>query len=135
MLTTITSSFLFLRRVQAVYSNEKRVQHLFSFLYIILSGSEISVPLLVNGNANPGTNAFKDDGISPLAAICVFTLFIFDTSVLLAISYKITKTFSALPGQSSPRASLYTFVSGGALPRLSRAVLKGGQQYYLYAFL
>lgn len=54
-------------------------------------------------------------------------LAIFDTVVFVAISYKI----AVLHSDPSNGVIWDTLISGRALPRLSRAILQGGQQYYL----
>lgn len=56
-----------------------------------------------------------------------FMLAIFDTAVFVAISYKVAILHSD-PGTG---VTWDTVISGRALPRLSKAVLQGGQQYYL----
>lgn len=61
-----------------------------------------------------------------VAAVGLVSAF-FDTAVFVAVSYKISVSHSGL----SLGVAWDTVVSGRALPRLSRAVLQGGQQYYL----
>jgi hypothetical protein len=74
--------------------------------------------------AIPGTGYYMDSGIHPYVALSFLCGLIFDSSVFMAISYK-------LAFMHAPADGWKTLVSGKALPRLSRAVLQGGQQYYL----
>jgi hypothetical protein len=75
----------------------------------------------------PGTQycTFTVVGKSLLTNGIVFVTF--DTFVFLAISYKIASSHSDAEAGITWAAA----VSGKALPRLSRSVLQGGQQYYL----
>jgi hypothetical protein len=75
----------------------------------------------------PGTQycTLSITGPSLLANSVVFVTF--DTFVFLAISYKIASSHS----DAEAKITWRTVASGKALPRLSRTVLRGGQQYYL----
>ena len=59
----------------------------------------------------------------------MFSRLVFDSCVFLGISYELATT-QASPGQP---VTWRTFISGKASSRLVRAILRGGQQYYLYA--
>jgi hypothetical protein len=75
----------------------------------------------------PKTQHFKDSGIQPLLSITIFSAIVYDSSVFLAISYKIGIAHVVIDREMGWRR----FILGRALPRLSQAVLRGGQQYYL----
>lgn len=122
-----SSSYLFLQRVRAVYADSKRVRWLFSIFWFIYTVSEITVPLGVEPAFIPGTHYYKDSGIHPVVALSFLIGILFDSSVFLAVSYKIASTHSL----SDERIGWDSLVTGKALPRLSRAILQGGQQYYL----
>lgn len=127
MLAFGCSSFLFLRRVQAVYADNKWIRWFFSIFWLVYTGCEIPVPFITEPITIPGTRYYQNSGIRPIIALSTFAGVLFDSSVFLAISYKIASSHS-LPDEQIGWTSL---VSGRSLPRLSRAVLQGGQQYYL----
>ncbi|EKM82278.1 hypothetical protein AGABI1DRAFT_124762 [Agaricus bisporus var. burnettii JB137-S8] len=105
------SSYLFLQRVRAVYADCPRVQQFFTFFWI----------------AYLGTNS----DIQPLMFFAIATSIAYDSSVFLAISYKIGLAHIVIDREMGWRR----FITGKALPRLSQAVLRGGQQYFLLALL
>lgn len=128
MLSMVMSSFLFLQRVQAVYAQQKWVRWTFFVLWVIFSASDILIPIGIHPTTIPGTHYYLSGGTPSYDASTVFTLLFFDTSVLIAISYKVASGYNSMPNERVP---WYTLISGRALPRLSRAILRGGQQYYL----
>jgi hypothetical protein len=77
----------------------------------------------------PKTQHFKDSGIQPLLSLIFFIAVAYDSSVFLAISYKIG--IAHVIGDHEVQMGWNRFITGQALPRFSRAVLRGGQQYYL----
>lgn len=62
-------------------------------------------------------------------AITSFMPAVFDTLVFFAISYRIAFQRHQVPGSGSSWASFW--FSSRTLPILSKAILQGGQQYYL----
>lgn len=121
------SSYLFLQRVRAVYADSSRVRWSFSVLWLAYNLSGITILLSLKPTPIPGTRYYQDSGIPPITALYILTGIVFDTSVFLAVSYRIASTQTLIDGQ----VRWSNFVSGKALPRLSRAVLQSGQQYYL----
>lgn len=129
MVSMVASSYLFLRRVQAIYIEEKLVRWTFFVLWVILSGTEILIPLKTKPIYIPGTKFFDIAGIPPYTSLSLFMLLFFDTSVVVAISYKILSTHHSVP--TDEQIPWYSIAAGRTLPRLSRAIFRGGQQYYL----
>lgn len=127
ILSISSSSFLFLRRVQAVYADNCWVKRAFFALWLADGGLEFTVPIGVRASHIPGTKYCIDSEPKHYVIAGGIIPVIFDTFVFLAISYKIGTSHSA----QDARVSWSTLVSGKALPRLSRAILQGGQQYYL----
>lgn len=125
-LAVACSSYLFLRRVHAVYMDNPWVQWFFSALWLASIACEVSIFVGIAPSNIPGTRYFKATGAKPTFTISMYGGVTFDTSVFLAISYKIASNFTA-----GERFRWSAIVSGRALPRLSRAILHGGQQYYL----
>jgi hypothetical protein len=75
----------------------------------------------------PGTGYCTYLAVHQYVSAAGFTLVFFDTAVFVATSYKMAISHIG----SSIGISWDTIISGRALPRLSRAVLQGGQQYFL----
>ncbi|KAF9452883.1 hypothetical protein P691DRAFT_771824 [Macrolepiota fuliginosa MF-IS2] len=97
------------------------------------AASEIVKVIGVKPSLIPGTHYFRDAGYQSYIAVGVFVGLLYDTCVFLAISYKIVSRHNTVDIHPGPRSFVHSFISGKALSRLSRAVLQGGQQYYLIA--
>lgn len=121
------SSYLFLQRVCAVYADSPRVRRFFSIFWLINTLSYTAILLALEPTYVAGTRYFKDSGIGPLAILTIPISVLYDSSIFLAISYKIAFMHTVVDRNVGWR----TFILGKALPRLSRAVLHGGQQFYL----
>ncbi|KAJ3575857.1 hypothetical protein NP233_g820 [Leucocoprinus birnbaumii] len=121
------SSFLFLRRLHAVYSDQRWVRWFFTLLWTSFFGVVFSVPWGLGMSFIPGTGYFFEVPIKPNVAVTGMLLLVFNTLVFLAISIKIAVTHNS----NDERINWNTVISGRALPRLSRAILQNGQQYYL----
>lgn len=119
--------FLFLQRLRAVYADTKWVQAVYCFLYIAAVGVMTVVVYGAHAVHIPGTGYCIYSKVEQYMGASAFMASFFDTSVFIGISYKIASSHSDL----DVGVSWDTLVSGRALPRLSRAVLQGGQQYYL----
>jgi hypothetical protein len=130
MISMMTSSFLFLQRVTAIYHEDKWVRRGFSVLWLVSSLSGILIPLSGHPNSVPGTDV-REDGISPWVTTNTWLSFSFDTSVMLAISYKIWLSHRRPVLPEDRNLSWYHLVTGRTLPRLSRSIFRGGLQYYL----
>ncbi|KZP08544.1 hypothetical protein FIBSPDRAFT_1052363 [Athelia psychrophila] len=133
------TSFLFFLRVRAVYLESKYVTVLFSALWLVAVSVNL---LLVTGvhavHAPPAVGGYSGcigkgskSVSSPLTAI-----FVNDTLIFLAISYRLTANAMA---DGSLRSRLLTLVKGKGLFSLSQSLLQTGQLYYfstlLYFFL
>jgi hypothetical protein len=75
----------------------------------------------------PGTGYCTYVEVHPYVSIAGFSLAFFDTAIFVATSYKMAISHN----DSHVGISWDTVVSGRALPGLSRAVLQGGQRYFL----
>ncbi|XP_006457719.1 hypothetical protein AGABI2DRAFT_114764 [Agaricus bisporus var. bisporus H97] len=121
------SSYLFLQRVRAVYADSPRVQQFFTIFWMTFLASETLMGFSIKPVYIPNTEHFKETGIQPLVAITIFLAIAYDSSIFLAISYKIGIAHVIIDREMGWKR----FIVGKALPRLSQAVLRGGQQYYL----
>jgi hypothetical protein len=128
VVATASSSYLILKRVHAVFFQDRIVCHIFTFLWLATFGVSLVVlpgPLKDYYELANTKHCAVREMESYVSAAYVVPM-IFDGIVFLAITYKI----HVFHGTSKPR-SWKTFVCNDALPRLSRAVLQGGQRYYL----
>ncbi|KAG8219854.1 hypothetical protein J3R82DRAFT_832 [Butyriboletus roseoflavus] len=123
-----SSSYLFLKRVHAVFIQERLVCHAFTVFWIAGIGASMVVlpgPLhdyYQIANTKHCINAKIKSYVS--AAFIVPVLF--DACVFFAISYKILMFH-----RTKKPTNWKAFCCGEALPRISQAILQGGQQYYM----
>jgi hypothetical protein len=128
------TSLLFLIRVLALYRGNKMVIGVFAFLWLCAFGSALTIPI---GDGN-GAKHFL-----PNNPYCISTVnypayegagfiipAIFDTLVFTAISYRLYPSYEVSP-ESTWRAQISVLFSGRGIPKLSRALMESGQQYYL----
>ncbi|KAI6099952.1 hypothetical protein EDD16DRAFT_493866 [Pisolithus croceorrhizus] len=119
------ASYLFLKRVHAVYFANKVVQHTFSFLWLVSVGTSCAAFAGADHNSleiADTKHCVRHQGWYALS-IAFINPVLFDTLVYFAITYKILVTHTG--------GGWKALCSSSALPHLSRAVLQGGQQYYL----
>lgn len=73
--------------------------------------------------------------LQPWVALSDWGVFVFDTAVIVAVSLKLGRSFSAggeySNNNSGNRVPWYNVLTGSHLPRFTRAILRGGQLYYL----
>ncbi|EKM77798.1 hypothetical protein AGABI1DRAFT_130070 [Agaricus bisporus var. burnettii JB137-S8] len=126
-LAHLTASFIFLQRLWAVYALHRLVKIVFFVLWLGANGLMTTSIYGARFGHIPGTGYCTYLEVHPYVSAAGFMLASFDTAVFVAISYKI----SISHGGGRIGINWDTIVSGRALPRLSRAVLQGGQQYFL----
>lgn len=126
-LTVITTTYIFLQRVLAVYSSTRWVQIAAGILWLATSGTMSTTVFAAHAAHVPGTGYCAYSVIDAYLTAAGFVFLSFDTFVFLAISYKIATAHS----DQDVGITWATAISGRALPRISRSVLQGGQQYYL----
>ncbi|KAF5349955.1 hypothetical protein D9756_009247 [Leucocoprinus leucothites] len=124
------TSFLFLRRLHAVYSQQRIIRWLFSFLWFGITGMTVCVIIGTDADHIDGTGYCIMYQIHSYTAVGEFLPAVFDTLVFFTISYKLISD-QALPGIK--RTNWTSFFTAD-LPLVSRALLKGGQQYYMIVF-
>lgn len=127
ILAMTCASFLFLRRLHAVYANSRLIRWTFTFLWVGVSTCGISTFFGTHVKHISGTDYCTIYGIDSYVSIVEYFPAAFDTVVFFAISYRLVTTHSLIDEEVSWRS----VVTGKALPRLSRALLYSGQQYYL----
>ncbi|KIJ69277.1 hypothetical protein HYDPIDRAFT_80012, partial [Hydnomerulius pinastri MD-312] len=126
-ISVASSNFLFLARIQAVFHDNKLVRYFFTLFWVTITG--LLSMLFTGFHSGPiadTRHCINEGGDEYVAATMVVPL-LFDSLVFLSISYKLM----AMRRPTERTLSWRTMCSGRALPRLSRAILQGGQQYYL----
>ncbi|KAL4081271.1 hypothetical protein V8B97DRAFT_1843171, partial [Scleroderma yunnanense] len=127
VISSAASSYLFLKRAHAVYFKCKMVKHIFTFLWLVGFGTScaaFSGPLQNSIEIANTKHCIRVQDMGPMS-IAFMDPVIFDTLVYIAIMYKILATHQTGAG------GWKTLCYWTALPHVSRAVLQGGQQYYL----
>lgn len=128
-LAMASTSFLFLRRLQAVYADSRLVRWIFCFLWLATTANTITVVVGVHAERIEGTGYCAVYDIKSYAAVAEFCPAVFNTFIFFAITYRLTSSHGTHESRTSNWSKLIT---GKTLPRLSRALLQGGQEYYLY---
>lgn len=125
------ASFLFLRRLHAVYANDRMVRWIFTFLWVGMTAC--GIPTLVGFHMEhiPGTGFCTIVKIEKYVSITDFYPAVFDTLVYFTVSYRIMTAHNVAHEGTTWKA----VITGKALPRgLLRALFQGGQQYYLSVY-
>ncbi|KAI6040721.1 hypothetical protein EDC04DRAFT_1411564 [Pisolithus marmoratus] len=126
--SSAAASFLFLKRIHAIYYGSKIIQYVFSFLWVVGVGTScalFSSTLRDYSEIANTKHCVRVEGWSALSIAFIGPV-LFDTLVYFAIMYKILSTH-----RKGQKNHWRTLCCGNGLPHLSRAVFQGGQQYYL----
>ena len=129
VVTSAAASYLFLKRIHAVYYGSKVVRHIFTFLWLVGVGTScVVVPGVLHGDHSEIADTKHCVRYSTWIdlAIAFSNPVLFDAVVYFAITYKILSTH-----QMEKKERWKGYFSSKTLPRFSRAVFMGGQQYYL----
>jgi len=121
------TSLLFFFRVRAVWSNSKIITAFFGMLWLGNLGTSVLVPFAVDGAHIGTTQRCIDTAVRSYASTPIVLNAINDTLIFIAISLRIVAFTVA---GDTWGAHIRSFVSGDGLPRMSRALLQGGQLYY-----
>lgn len=130
--TLYTTSFLFLRRFHAVFSNHRKIRWFFSFLWFGTSMVTILGPIGIRATHIPGTGYCTFDQVNSSAAVADFLPAAFDALVFLGISYKLIFSYARVGIFDG--ASWKTFFEAN-LPPVSRALLGGCRRCYMIVFI
>ncbi|KAG6329752.1 hypothetical protein ID866_9338 [Astraeus odoratus] len=113
-------------RVRGAYYNNRIVCTMFIFLWVMdVALLCLLFPGMHVDEISDTKHCIGVSGGKYLVVTMLFPLF-FDTMVYIFITVKLSRT-----GNPREKINWHTIISGAALPRLSRAILSGGQQYYL----
>lgn len=123
-----TTAMLFLLRVYAVWYWSKIVRGVFIFLWVAVVIASATVPFGIEGvHIGPTQQCINSQVAGYIESTLIMGL-INDSAVVAAISYRIVKNCAA---GDSFEVRLRTFMGSGSIPQLSKALLQGGQHYYL----
>ncbi|KAF5363752.1 hypothetical protein D9756_001102 [Leucocoprinus leucothites] len=123
----IFTSFLFLRRLQAVYSAQRKAVWIFGFLWLGANGVAVLGPISIGSRYVDGYCSMYDLHGRSYLATARFLPALFDAVVFIAISYKVISNHVDIESNGVTWRSFFN----GRLPPISRELLRGGQQYYM----
>lgn len=125
-----SSSYLFLKRVHAVFFQERFVRLTFTALWVAgIGASTLVLPGPLHDYYQiANTKHCINTRIKSYVSAAFIVPVLFDALVFFAISYKILMFH-----RTTKPLNWKTLCCADALPHLSRAILQGGQQYYMYA--
>ncbi|TDL21970.1 hypothetical protein BD410DRAFT_789054 [Rickenella mellea] len=122
------TSLLFFFRVRAIFEREKIVVGIFFLVWLATLGGSLTVPFAIFGGHIGPTLHCINTAVKPYSSVGIIVSTVSDTLVLLAISYRLITTTSL---EDSVKGRVQGFFGGKGLPRISKSLLQGGQQYYL----
>ncbi|KAH8087791.1 hypothetical protein BXZ70DRAFT_955161 [Cristinia sonorae] len=122
-----TNSLLFLFRIYAIFSGERYILAFFTFLWVAAVACSITAPFSLHGVHIGTTEYCIFDRVKPYGSAGIVGSAVNDTLVFIAISLKL---MSATPAKSTSER-FRRFFRGEGMGDLTRAVVHGGQQYYL----
>jgi hypothetical protein len=123
------TSLLFFFRVRAVFSGSKYIIWFFSFMWLAVLGSALTVPQ-AGFATRIGSMRYCTTRIilQPFTVVCVIVSLVYDTLVLLALTVGfVMNTHRELTLKQGVRTMMY----GDYLPAFSRTMLRDNQMYYL----
>ncbi|KAJ7648778.1 hypothetical protein DFH06DRAFT_1209591 [Mycena polygramma] len=121
-----STGLLFFFRLRAIYNGQPLITRCFAFLWLCMLAASLTVPF--------GTTAAK------IGAACIvtqipsyqvangITMTVYDTSVFLAISYRLLENSDV---EHTPGERVHALFRGPHLHTFSRALFRDGQKYYL----
>lgn len=120
-------------RIRAVFYDSRVIQAFFTFLWLtVLAGSLFQPSCVKFTNADlPTGRECLPTAVTTFCTTTSITVMVHDTMVFLAISARLL--LISLEESWSRRIRL--FFSGQGIPRLSRMLIRSGQQYYLYGII
>ena len=137
VLASTSTAMLFFLRVRALYWDNFAVKGFFTLLWLSVVGGAVTVPVALSASGRrlvhyvPGESYCLDTGTYPgYAGLSMIMPAIYDTLVFLAISYRLFPSYT-INRNVAWIERIKLFFTGHDLPGLSKALLQGGQQYYL----
>ncbi|KZP12853.1 hypothetical protein FIBSPDRAFT_1049781 [Athelia psychrophila] len=122
------TSFLFFLRVRAVYEKSIPVKVAFGIFWLALP---VVCSLWNNSTqaSHMGSAQCTLSGVGPFPSICLSMKAAYDTSVFVAITWRIV-TYTA--ADRVPISQPWRLIRGVGMPQIYRDLLRGGQQFYFF---
>ncbi|KZP15511.1 hypothetical protein FIBSPDRAFT_935096 [Athelia psychrophila] len=117
------TALLFVIRVCAVYEQSKAVKIFFTIFWLATPVSGI-LTSIYGRSSHMGSPMCSISGVQYFVSICLWITAAFDTSVFLAITWRIISYSTAC------KISLWQTFRGAGQPRICRELLQGGQLFY-----
>jgi len=127
VISMAATMFLFLLRVRAVYMGSRPIVALFSALWLVSIALGVVARLGIQGEHVPSTLYCTAVNIK-LPAVNAILVFVTDTSIFIAISYRLAADSAT---GCSWRARVRSIIRGDGLYKLSWLLMRTGQLYYL----
>ncbi|KAJ7912438.1 hypothetical protein B0H13DRAFT_2476527 [Mycena leptocephala] len=125
-----SSSLLFLFRVRAVFGGHRFATWAFGILWISTLAASITIP--IGSTATKIGSACIVTQLSEYVGVHAIAMTLYDTSVFLAISYRLLANSHV---EQTPGDMITALFRGANLPAFSNALFRDGQKYYLIAIL
>ena len=120
------NSFLFFLRARGVFFQYPVVTWGFFALWLTTFTS-ITPPFAFEATQLGPTRWCINSVVRGYSAATFVTIFVFDTTIFLAVSFKVSTYGMA----DNWRGKMKTFATGGGVGHVSKTLLKSGQVYYL----
>jgi hypothetical protein len=124
-----SSSALFFFRVKGVYCNNRIITVIFGFLLFSLLGFSCVIIPAIKATHIGTTQRCMVTSVAPYASAPIVLNAVIDTVIFIAISIRLASFLSV---DHSFSVLMKSFWLGDGLPSLSKALLRGGQLYYLF---
>ncbi|KAJ7863160.1 hypothetical protein B0H13DRAFT_2237146 [Mycena leptocephala] len=126
-----STCLLFFLRARAIFNKNPYLVLFFFLLWLSVAGSAATIPTAITARNIGPTKYCLNVGVKPYAGAVGITPLIHDTTVFLAISWRLFQNSYATISTHSLGGNIRTFITGEYLPQFSRALLHDGQLYYL----
>lgn len=134
-----STTFLFFLRVRAIFYEQRLIIIAFFFSWLVVTGSYFVLMISTNVVATASSDTClitapfrfltKTSSILVASVLADLTPLVYDSCIFFAISYRIIQV--NLFEDATFRGKLKVLCQIGRLPLISRALLQGGQLYYL----
>lgn len=127
-LSISSNCLLFLWRIYAVFHGNRIICTIYTVLWFGVLAAAMTAPFSLSGIRIGTTHYCSTGGVHPYGSGGEVAAAINDTLVFLAVTLELSMKLSAPTWRDRVRV----FFSGKGMGDISRAVLQGGQKYYLY---
>lgn len=125
-----STAMLFLLRALAIWKNHKYIMLFLSTFWVALVGAVTTIPIGIRGEHIGSTMQCMITRVDGYEKTGPVTVILYDSVIFMIIAYRILHATVYEEGMR-PRLKAF-FGSKKSIPNLSRALLRGGQKYYLW---